>query len=46
MIDLAHPNIQDFNRIEAPSRNAIVMPAVVLNEGDALPHYQYKENET
>lgn len=23
MIDLSHPNIQDFNHIEAPQRNAV-----------------------
>lgn len=31
---------------EAIITNAIVMPAVVLNEGDALPHYHYTENAT
>ena len=31
---------------EAIITNAIVMPAVVLNEGDALPHYHYMDNAT
>ena len=31
---------------EAVITNAIVMPAAMLNEGDALPHYHYTDNAT